>query len=66
MKNIIIGKPILSAKQDASTNPSGCCCEFADDGETIIKPCKAHLNWKKDESTDWILGTDTGTESGTL
>lgn len=26
-------------------NPSGCCCEFDKDGETIIKPCLAHKNW---------------------
>ena len=23
-------------------NPSGCCCKFAEDGETILSLCKAH------------------------
>jgi len=27
-------------------NPSGCCCEFSDDGETIVKACLAHRVWK--------------------
>ena len=29
----------------AYTNPSGCCCKFDKDGETIIQLCLAHKKY---------------------
>jgi len=36
----------------AHTNPSGCCCKFAEDGETLIEVCKAYQAWK-DREIKW-------------
>lgn len=27
-------------------NPSGCCCKFDEDGETVLSPCLAHERWR--------------------
>ena len=27
-------------------NESGCCCEFDEDGETVVKACMAHSLWR--------------------
>ena len=27
-------------------NESGCCCEFDEDGETVVKACIAHSLWR--------------------
>jgi hypothetical protein len=31
------------------TNQSGCCCDFGEDGETVISACNAHKDWKEAE-----------------
>ena len=39
-------KRVSELEKLAYTNPSGCCCEFDKDGETVIKVCKAHAKWR--------------------